>query len=230
MQQGIVKGDVLLRLAGISFIVGAIVTGVFNILAPRSGDPSDVQAGIQLIADNKGFFQVDQLLLAVGIWALMIGWAGVYRSISSGAAAAWVRLGFYVVIVGTTLWTVRFAMALGVAEVAEQWAAATGADKAAWFLAASSVHHIIYALHSMAVIVFWLAFVFLGIGMVLSTVYAKWLGWVLIILGAATVAVVGVPQALAGESQTLQLLFAILSGLTVLWALVLGIWITRKAW
>ena len=63
MQQGIVKGDVLLRLAGLSFIVGAIVTGVFNILAPRSGDPSDVQAGIQLIADNKGFFQVDQLLL-----------------------------------------------------------------------------------------------------------------------------------------------------------------------
>ena len=140
------------------------------------------------------------------------------------------RLGFYGVIVGTTLWTVRFAMALGAAELVEQWAAATGSDKTTWFLVVSSVHHIIYALQSVAIIVHWLSFIFLGIGMVLSTVYAKWLGWVLIILGAVTVVVVGVPQALAGESQTLQFLFAILSGLTVLWALVLGIWITRKAW
>ena len=230
MQQGIVKGDVLLRLAGISFIVGAIVTGAFNILAPRSGDPTDMQAGIQAIAANKAFFQVDQLLLAVGIWIVMIGIVGVYRSISNGGAAAWARVGFYGVIIGITLWTARFAMGIGSAELAEQWQMATGADKATLFMVISSIHYIIVALQSVAVIIYWLALVFLGIGMVLSVVYPKWLGWVPIVLGAATVAIVGVPQALAGESLIFQILFAIFSMLTLLWALVLGIWITRKAW
>jgi hypothetical protein len=230
MQQGIAKGDALLRLTGISFIIGAIVTAVFNILAPRSGDPTNMQAAIQLVAANKGFFQVDQLLLAVGILAIMIGIAGVYRSISNGGAAAWARVGFYGVIVGIALWTARFGMAMGSAELAEQWQVATGADKATLFLVISSVHYIVVALQSMAVIVYWLFLVFLGIGMVLSEVYPKWLGGVLIVLGVATVVVVGVPQALAGESQTSQLLFAILSVLTLLWALVMGIWITRKAW
>ncbi|MEE8472527.1 MAG: hypothetical protein V3S82_05105, partial [Dehalococcoidia bacterium] len=63
-----------------------------------------------------------------------------------------------------------------------------------------------------------------------STVYPKWLGWTAIVLGAAIVAAVGVPQALTGITRTLQLLFAALSILTALWALVLGIWIARKAW
>lgn len=233
MQQGIVKGDALLRLAGISLIVGAIVTAVFNIIAPRSSDPTNMQAAIQLVTANKGFFQLDQLLLAVGIWAIMIGIVGIYRSISSssgGGAATWARVGFYGVLIGITLWTARFGMAMGSAELAEQWQMATGTDKATLFLVISSIHYIIVALQSMAVIIYWLALVFLGIGMVLSEVYPKWMGGVLIVLGAATVVVVGVPQALAGESQISQFLFAILSVLTLFWALVMGIWITRKAW
>ena len=81
-----------------------------------------MQVSIQLVAANKGFFQVDQLLLAIGIWAIMIGIVGVYRSISSsgGGAAAWARVGFYGVIIGITLWTARFAMGIGFAELAEQ--------------------------------------------------------------------------------------------------------------
>ena len=55
------------------------------------------------IVANTGFFQVDQLLLAVGIWAIMIGIVELYHSISSGGAAACARVGFYGVIVGITL-------------------------------------------------------------------------------------------------------------------------------
>ncbi|MFQ5814743.1 MAG: hypothetical protein ACE5I2_16315 [Anaerolineae bacterium] len=232
MQQQIAKGDVLQRLAGVSFIVGAIVTGVFNILHPRISDPTDMQAFIQGVADNNGgFWEVDHLLLAVGVWALMIGIVGVYRSISTGGAAAWARLGFYGAVVGTTLWTALFAlMGLGLSEVVEQWEKAAGADKATLFLVASSLARFEGGLSSMSVIVYWLAFVFLGIGMVLSTVYPKWVGWPIIILGVLTVAAVGIPVALAGISQTLEILFVILSMLTLVWALVLGVWITRKAW
>ncbi len=232
MQQGIAKGDVLQRIAGISFIVGAVLLLVFNILAPRVSDPTDMKQVLQSIADNRGgFWELDHLLLAVGIWGLMIGVVGVYRSITTGAAAVWARLGFYGVIVGTTLWSVTFALVgLGLAAVVGEWARASGPDQATLFLVASSISDVSRGMLSMTVIAHWMALTFVGIGMALSTVYPKWMGWTLIVLGAAMVAAVGVPQALTGITQTLQLLFAALSILTTLWALVLGIWITRKAW
>lgn len=232
MQQGIAKGDVLSRIAGISFIVGAALLLVFNALLPRVSDPTNTQAVLQNIAANRGgFWELDHLLLAAGIWGLMIGVVGVYRSISTGAAAVWARLGFYGVIVGTTLWSVLFALeGLGLATVVGKWAAASGADKATLFLVASSIGQLTEGMFSMTIIAYWMALTFVGIGMALSTVYPKWLGWTLIVLSVAIVAAVGVPQALTGMSRTLQLLFIALSILTTLWALVIGIWITRKAW
>jgi hypothetical protein len=81
----------------------------------------------------------------------------------------------------------------------------------------------------MTVIVFWLALAFLGIGMVLSTVYPKWMGWVLLILGVLIVGVVGIPQAVGDPSRALDIIFGVLAGLTSIWAIVVGLWVTRKA-
>ncbi|MDP6511263.1 MAG: hypothetical protein QGH23_08670 [Dehalococcoidia bacterium] len=78
MQQGIAKGDVLSRIAGIAFIVGGVLLIVGNILHPRVSDPSNMQALIQSIAGNTGgLWELDHLLLAAGIWGLMIGVVGV---------------------------------------------------------------------------------------------------------------------------------------------------------
>lgn len=229
--QGIAKGDVLQRLAGVSFIAGAIMLVVFNVLHPRIDDPEDMERLIQQVADNLGgFWEVDHLLLAVGIWAFMIGVVGVYRSISTGGAAPWARLGFYGVIVGTTLWSVLFALdGLGLPMVVEEWEKATGPNKVTLLLIATSMSQLNTGLFSITIMIYWLALTFLGIGMVLSTVYPKWLGWAIIALGAATV-VEGIISALAGISQALQISFVILSLLSTVWALVLGVFISRKAW
>lgn len=231
MQQQITKGDVLSRLAGISFIVGAIVLVVFGILHPQVDDRTDIPAVIQKIADtNGGFWEADHLLIAVGYWALMIGVVGVYRSVSVGGAAAWARLGFYGVIVGTTLWSVLMALdGVGLAVVAEQWEEATGADKATLLLAATSLDGFLDGMRSIVSIVYWLALVFLGIGMALSTVYPKWLGGAIVLVGA-TMVVVGFLLGLTGISDPLLIVFIVSSLLTFLWALVTGIWIARKAW
>lgn len=233
MQQGIAKGDVLQRIAGVSFIVGAVLLAVFNAVLPRAGDPANFEKVIQKIVDARGgFWEADHLLLAVGVWALMIGVVGVYRSIDTGAGAVWARLGFYGVVVGTTLWTVVFALeGLGMPQAVELWEKASGADKASLFQAAHSISLVNLGLFSMVIIVYWLALLFLGIGMVLSTVYPKWLAWSITILGMATVGAVGIPQAFAGASQLVtNALFPIFSGLSTLWALGLGIWVARKAW
>ncbi|MBI4234027.1 MAG: hypothetical protein HY686_06260 [Chloroflexi bacterium] len=235
MQQGaIAKGDVLQRLAGIMFVVGGILTLVFNFLYPRASDPTfdNVQLTLQAIADKGStFYRVDNLLLAVGLWGLMIGWVGVYRSLSSGSAAVWARLGFYGVIVGTTLWTVVFGMNMGFGLVVEQWASSAEPAKATWLVVASALTRLQFLLFSMTVIVYWLATAFIGIGIVLGAVFPKWLGWVLVILGVVTVVVVGLPQVLAGPSQVVSnVLFPILATLSTLWAVATGIWVLRKAW
>jgi hypothetical protein len=227
---GIGKGDTLQRLAGISFIVGAIAVIVAGLVHPRLGDRTDLVAVIQKIADtNGGFWEFDHFLITVGIWAWMIGFVGVYRSISAGGAAAWARLGFYGALVGTTLFTVFFAFdGMGLAVVAEQWEEAAEADKATLLLVATALDGFLDGMRFLTGVAYWLALVFLAIGMVLSNLYPKWLGWAILIVSAVMVVngLVGV----AGLTNVALLMFVAVLPLTSVWALVAGIWITLKAW
>ena len=55
-----------------------------------------------------------------------------------------------------------------------------------------------------------------------------WLGWVAIILGVVAIPAVGIPLVFDGLTQAIDTTFMIIAGLTTLWTLVLGIWITRR--
>lgn len=224
-QQGISRGDVLQRLASLFFIVGSVSLIVFNALFPRVEDPASAAQFVKKVAETRGGqWEMINLGLAVGIWGLMIGFAGVYRAISTGGAAAWARLGYYGFIVGTTLWTAGLALeGFGLGLVTKDMSAATTAT-------AAVLASLLMGLLSMQIIVLWLALLFIGIGMALSTVFPGWAGWVLIILGALT-ASTGVLQGFTGPTQlTLNVLFPILAGLSTVYSLVLGIWIWRRAW
>ena len=167
--QGIVKGDVLQRLAGISFIVAAIAT--------IAGDSEVPKEYIEAIANAMGGrWETAQLLILVGLWALMVGMVGVYRSISTGGAAAWARLGFYGVIVGTTLGTLHHGIELGFPALVEEWEEATGSDKAMLLQIGTSIRQVDLGIIDVSAIVLSLALTFLGVGMVLSRVYPRWLG------------------------------------------------------
>lgn len=230
MQQGIAKGDVLQRIAGIALIVGAIVTAVCNGLYPRVSDPSDVQAVLTKLADNETAAQIHLLGLALGMWLILGGIVGIYRSLSTGAASAWARLAFYAVVVATATWIIVFATGWAQAGAAANWVAAPAAGKATAYGVAASLHAANMATFSMAIVVEWAALILLGIAISLSTLYPKWMGWIAIVLGVVTIPAIGVPQAIAGPSQTIDLLFLIFSGLTLVWTLVMGVLITRKAW
>ncbi len=227
MQQGINKGDVLQRIGGIAFIIGGILTLVFSALEPRPDDPANTQQALSRLAENEGLSNIVFLGLAVGLWALMIGVVAVYRSISTGGAAAWTRLGFYGVIVGTTIFTITLAVGWATTGAA----AASGGTQPGTpaYTIAAALNAVGSSIFIMSIIVLWLALAFLGIGMALSTIYPKWMGWVLLILGVLIVAVVGIPQAVGDPSQALGLIFAVLAGLTSIWAIVVGIWVTRRA-
>ncbi len=229
MEQGITKGDVLQRIGGLGFIVGGILTLVLSALHPmnRIDDPANTQQALTALAENEGLSSIVFLGIAVGLWALMMGTAAVYRSISTGGAAAWARLGLYGVIVGTAVATVSIAVGWATVDAATA-SGGTQPGTAANTIAAA-LHAVGSSTHTMFIIVLWLALAFLGVGMVLSAVYPKWMGWALLILGALMVVVVGIPQAVGDPSQALRFIFPVLAGLTSIWAIVVGIWDTRKA-
>ena len=227
--QGIVKGNVLYRVAGVSFIVGAILTGVLAALEPGSADPSNVAEVLTEAADSETLWKVITLGLAVGMWAIMMGVVGVYRSISTGGAADWTRLGFYGVIVGITLLTAAFAMQIAAVDAAVDFAAAGSVVGTSEYSIGASLYEVSNSTFNMGFLVFSLALAFLAIGMILSRVYPQWLSWPPLILGVAIVAVM-IPQVFVDATETSEIIFAIPAGLTSVWALVIGAWITRKAW
>jgi Domain of unknown function (DUF4386) len=200
-----------------------------GLLMPYAAKPtSNVQEMLKPLGEHEFRAQVSSLLMIMGIWAMMIGATAVYRSITTGGAA-WARLGFYFILVGTAVWTVTLSQDVATASAAANWLAAPAAGKEAAYSAVAAVNAVSRGLYPMTIIVYWLAYTFLGIAMVLSNVYPRWLGWVGLILGITGVAV-GIIQNFTARSTTFTLIFAVLSLLTTLWALVVGIWVARKAW
>ena len=123
-----------------------------------------------------GRWETAQLLILVGLWALMVGMVGVYRSISTGGAAAWARLGFYGVIVGTTLGTLHHGIELGFPALVEEWEEATGSDKAMLLQIGTSIRQVDLGIIDVSAIVLSLALTFLGVGMVLSRGLSQMVG------------------------------------------------------
>ena len=132
------------------------------------------------------------------------------------------------VVVGTTLWTVTLGLnGVGLAQVAERWQAAAGEQKETLLLIAISLRDFETGLFSLTIMAYWMALVFLGIGMLLSTLYPKWLSGAIIVLGVALV-VMGVIFTFADNTKALDSVFGVLAGISTVWALVLGLWITRR--
>lgn len=221
--------NTLQKAASSGFIVGALLLIVFNILSPRPADPTDLESVLTTMSDQKVLTQLSQLLLALGMWGVMIGSAGVYRSITE-SGATWARLGFYGIIVGTTLWSITFGLGTATVGAAADWVAAAGADKAATYNIAAAVLTANSGVETMSIITLWLALILLGTGMVRSVIYPARLAWTVIFLGAAMVAVVGVPKFFTGYTSALLILFGALALLTTFWLLGTGIWMARKVW
>src|SRR5262245_11305674 len=102
---GIVKGDAQLKLGSAGFVTGAVLMTIGSLLLPPSLGVSKWQEGVKEVGEQVVLLQACALLITFGYWGVMIGTAGVYRSIaaSGGAAsgAAWARLGFYFHLLGT---------------------------------------------------------------------------------------------------------------------------------
>jgi hypothetical protein len=217
------------RFSGVALISGAIVTTIFNILFPRVADPWDTVAVLTMMAENETLRQISFLGIIAGIWVITAGVAGISYSIDQRAGAFWARIGFYFLLVGAAIFTVANGIGLVATNAAVEWAAA-GADPAsAQYAIAASLNAADDGVWFMAIMTFWGALAVVGAGILLSDEFPRWMGAGIILAGAANALLVGLPLAFGITSTALFLGFAALAQLTIIWALVSGIWMLRHS-
>jgi hypothetical protein len=120
--------------------------------------------------------QLSALLMTLGFWSAIVGAAAVYRSIAL-EHAAWARLGSYVALAGTALWTVSLSLHVSVANAVANWLSApAGTEDAAWTVVAS-LSAFSKGIVPMTWIIYWLGVAFLALAMTLSGIYPRFLGW-----------------------------------------------------
>jgi hypothetical protein len=93
----------------------------------------------------------------------------------------------------------------------------------------ATLNEFVFGLFNVVIVANWLAFLAVGVGIVLSGAYPKDMGWSLVVLSAAVV-VIGVPRFFIDLTETAELIFTIPAGLTSVWAVVMGVWVARRAW
>lgn len=228
-QQGIMKGDTLQKISSAGFILGAILIAASGLLMPHANAPtSDLQEMLKPLGEHEFLTQLSSLLMAIGFWAVMLGAMGVYRSFNAGGSA-WAQMGFNFILMGTVLWTISLSGDVATASNVSNWLAAPAESKeAAWSaIAALSVSG--RGLVALTWIVYWLGLGILGVAMIQSNIYPRWLGWAGLIVSVPVI-VLGVIQVFVPRSITLTLIFSMLMVLATLWNLATGIWVARKAW
>lgn len=232
-QQSILKGNTLLKIGGVGLIVGAILM-VISTIWPASVDLSGAAVVQKKFGEQAVILQICALLMTFGYFGGMAGMAGIYRSITANgettSGAAWARLGFYFLLIGTAMWTIGSSLNVSYPAAIVNWQAAPaeGKDAAYNIVAVFSPIGFGRGLFPLEVIVNWLAFALLGMGMLQSAIYPRWLGWVGLVLGISGI-FLGITQTFTGRESSL-ILFGILLYLTTTWWLLTGIWVTRKAW
>jgi hypothetical protein len=177
-EQGFLRGTEQQKLSSAGLIIGVLLITIGNIWVTSVGlgDPTEA---LSKFSENVQLLQAVALLITFGWWAVLIGVVGVSHSITAGGAA-WARLGLYFLILGTALWTLGMALDISYANLIANWLAAPEADKQFardLITIYSPTLGIGRGLFPMNVMSNWLAFGFLSMGMIRSSIYPRWLGW-----------------------------------------------------
>jgi hypothetical protein len=228
-RQDLVRGDTYQKLSGVGFIIGAVLFIIGSLLLPRTANLGDVQAMQKAYSEQTTLLQACALLFTFGFLAVMAGTSGIYQSITK-EGAAWARLGFYFHLVGVTLWMVGMSLDISYPAAIINWLEAPASSKEVAYSVVTVLSPLGFGrgIFPLNVMINWLAFTFLGVGMIRSFVYPYWMGWGELILGVIGV-VLGIIMTFTGREALINV-FVVFMLLNILWWLTCGIWVIRKAW
>ena len=215
------------RLGGTSAIIGAILGGVGNLVHPVT--PENDPVGVaRVIADSDIWVPV-HLAIVLGIALMLGGLVAVYHSIRGGLPGALARFGLFAAVAGATIGLVLVILdGVAARQLAQEWANAAPGGKATALGLVHVDETINFALASLFNFVFAAAtFILFGLAVALSSVYPRWLGWVVFVAGVTSIGA-GLIQAYVGEPTGASRILTIFGPTVItLWLLVIGIFLVR---
>ena len=216
-----------LSIGGWSAIVGALLAFVANALHPQ-GATAD-----ELLGDTASFKLWTLLHFGIIVAAILIliGLATLAQSFITERAAALSKVAFVIAQIGAVVLIVGISIdGFASKKLADGWVAATQADKASAYQLAIAVDQIQGGLFAMWVLlIFGLPFLLFGLAILTGDGYPRWLG-AIAVLGGIACSIFGTKQFLDATPNTpFTLLFLAGSTALILWTLVLGILMTRRA-
>jgi Domain of unknown function (DUF4386) len=219
----------VLRIGGWAAIVGAILGGVGNLVHPVT--PEDDPVGVaQVIADSDLWTPI-HLAIVLGIFLMLGGLVAIYLSIREGLAGALARFGLFAGVAGVTIGLILVILdGVAARQLAQEWASAAPADRATALGLVHVNETINFALASLFNFVFAAAtFILFGLAVAVSGVYPRWLGWVAVVAGVASIGA-GSIQALVGEPTTASRVLTIFGPTVItLWLLSMGILLLQRS-
>ena len=191
-------------------------------------DPDDTAAFLQDTAESTTSVE-GYLLVFVGNALLVGALVALYRSITEGPGAALAQLGFATALVALAVNAVWLGIqGFATKEVAEAWVNAPAQEKATDFRVAEAMQHMIIGVASLGGLLYGTAILLYGLAVALSNIYPRWLGWVAVVVGLGA-AVGGFLLFLTGPSLGTLIPYALFSILSLLWVLVMGVLMWRRA-
>ena len=215
---------VLQRLTAIALVVGGVLILTGTVIVPRADDPDAVASVLAAYSSDETAARVATLADAVGVWALVLGFANVHHFIGFGSGAAWGRIGFYGLILGAAGLTTAGAVTLGAVEASVDW---TTSPTDTTLGAATSLVHASQSAFTISSLGFWTAVTFVGIAWTQTDVYEKWSSWPLLVLAVASLGL-SLARVAVDPNASLEATSGILVGLLSMWAIVSGGWLAYK--
>ena len=216
------------RIGAVSLVLGVILFVVFIALLPV--EPSEVfddpEETLQEIVDEDALWLSAHVVALLAIPLVVVGLCALARSIATRPGNEWSRAAFISFLIGTALFFVLVGMdGFGIKGVAEAWADAPAAEKAAAVRDFEAIEAIIMGVAGLTfVALFGVPFVLYGVAISISNDYPWWLGLVAIVIGlGSTVAGMAASFAAAVGESTKDF-----EGLFIFHAL-LGIWLLGMA-
>jgi hypothetical protein len=208
----------VLRIGSTAGIAGALLGMVGNLIHPATpvGDPEGVA---RAIADSR-IWVPGHLAIVVGLVLMLGGLLAVARSIRGGLPGALARLGWAAAVAGITVGLILVTLdGIAAKQLAEAWATAPTAERAAALRLVLASETINFALAALFNILFaGVTFILYGLAVAWSRLYPRWLGWVVVVAGTGSVAA-GLLQAAVGQPTTLSRI------LTIIFPTVITLWL-----
>ena len=218
-----------LLLGGLAAISGSVLGMVGNLVHPAT--PIDDAAGVaQAIASSEAWLPI-HLSIVVGIVLMFGGLVALASAVRGDLAVALARFGLAAATAGVAVGLVLVILdGVAARQLAEEWAAAAGADQAFKLQLVAANETVNFALASLFNILFaGVAFGLFGLAVVASENFPRWLG-LLVVLGAVESIGAGLIQAEAGSPLVATRILTIVGPTVItLWLLFMGVVLVRRA-